>query len=69
LLLVDLDVEADVDLYIEVWEPGRATIVTSDIVLFSASATFDTRRNTLDDLSLGTIGVDLDELVRRNVSW
>jgi len=63
LLLVDLDVEADVDLYIEVWEPARATAVTTETVEFSASATFDTRSRTLDNLSLGTIGVDVNDLV------
>lgn len=69
LLLVDLDVAADVDLFIEAWEPIRATLVARDIVHVSASATFDKQHRVLDNISLGTIGVDVSELADDAVSW
>jgi PIN domain len=63
LLLVDLNVEAEIDVNIEMWEPTRATLVGTSQEWFGASATFDKRDGTLDNLSLETIGVDLDNVV------
>jgi PIN domain len=70
LLLVDLDVEADVDLYVERWDVGTTMGTSaSATVSLATSATFDTEQGTLDNLSLGTVRIDLDRVLTFTEPW
>jgi hypothetical protein len=61
IAFVSLEGDADLDLYVEWWDGTQPDVGSgTKTVTYSASATFDTRKKLLGDLSLATLKVDID---------
>ena len=67
LVLVDLTVEVDADLWIEPWDKTPfADLSATQTLTFSCTATYDLGSETLDNLTIGTISIDVDSIIERD---